>query len=75
MYKTLSFAFVNGGYWKVHQFNFVEGRPFTEQECLNKDAYVVLREDMAEMFFKSEDVVGTEDGNSGEGVHGYRRGA
>ena len=58
VYKTLSFAFVNGGYWKINQFHFIEGRPFTEQECLNKDAYVVLREDMAGMFFKREDVVG-----------------
>ena len=33
--KTFPFAFVNGGYWKVHQFNFVEGRSFSEQECLN----------------------------------------
>ena len=56
--KTFSFAFVNGGYWKVHQFNFVEGRSFTEQECLNRDAYVVLREDMAKTFFKSGHVVG-----------------
>lgn len=56
--KTFPFAFVNGGYWKVHQFNFVEGRSFTEQECLNKDAYVVLREDMAETFFKSGHAVG-----------------
>ena len=58
VYKTLSFAFVNGGYWKINQFHFIEGRPFTEQECLNKDAYVVLREDMAGMFFKRESVVG-----------------
>ena len=35
--KTLSFAFVNGGYWKINQFHFIVGRTFTEKECLNKD--------------------------------------
>ncbi|MEY8593375.1 ABC transporter permease [Butyricimonas hominis] len=56
--KMFAFAFVNGGFWKINQFDIVEGRAFTEQECLNQDAYVVLREDVANDLFKAMQAVG-----------------
>lgn len=56
--KSFSFAFVNGGYWKINKFDFIEGWAFTEQECLDKNSCVVLREDVANKFFKGRRAVG-----------------
>lgn len=58
IYRPVSIVFTNGGYWKMNQFDFVEGRPFTEQECKDKEALIVIRENIADMFFKGASAVG-----------------
>ena len=58
IYKNSYFAFVNGGYWKINQFDFIEGRAFTEEECQNKAAYAVVREDVANKFFRKGEAIG-----------------
>ena len=57
-YENMVFAFVNGGFWNVNQFRFVEGRPFTEEECKRKSKVIVLTEEVAWKFFRDKNVVG-----------------
>ena len=57
---------VDANFFKVYQFNFVYGRPFTQEECLNENNYIenatmpaVISRDIAEQAFgKDVDPVG-----------------
>lgn len=57
---------VDANFFKVYQFNFVYGRPFTQEECLNENYYIenatmpaVISRDIAEQAFgKDVDPVG-----------------
>lgn len=57
---------VDANFFKVYQFNFVYGRPFTQEECLNENYYsehavlpAVISRDIAEQAFgKDVDPVG-----------------
>ena len=57
---------VDANFFKVYQFNFVYGRPFTQEECLNENNYIenatmpaVISRDIAEQAFgKGVDPVG-----------------
>ena len=57
---------VDANFFKVYQFNFVYGRPFTQEECLNENNYIenatmpaVISRDIAEQTFgKDVDPVG-----------------
>ena len=50
--------FVNAGYWRINQFNFVKGRPFTENEYEKKEAVVILSDKMAKKVFNTGNVLG-----------------
>ena len=57
---------VDANFFKVYQFRFVYGRPFTQEECLNENNYIenatmpaVISRDIAEQAFgKGVDPVG-----------------
>ena len=52
---------VDGNFWKIYNFNFITGRPFTEEECLNTTRPpIVLSEKMARHLFGIIDVVDRE---------------
>ncbi|MDE6334985.1 MAG: ABC transporter permease, partial [Muribaculaceae bacterium] len=51
---------VDGNYWNMYDFNFVSGRPFTEEECLDATNRIVLSQRIAQKLFSSTDVVGRE---------------
>lgn len=57
-YKSVSLVFVNSDYWQINKFDFLEGRPFTEQDCLEKKALIVIKESIAKAFFKGDNVIG-----------------
>lgn len=51
-------SFVNGDYWKINQFDFIAGRPFTEEEVLSKKAVVILKKSFAKANFKADEIIG-----------------
>lgn len=51
---------VDGAYWDIYNFNFIEGKPFTEADCYSTERKVVLSRTMAHKIFDSTDVVGRE---------------
>ena len=57
-YKSVSLVFVNSDYWQINKFDFIEGRPFTEQDCLEKKALIVIKENIAKAFFKGKNAFG-----------------
>ena len=51
-------AYVDNGFWRVFNFNFLHGRPFTEADEHNPVA--VITASLAEKLYASTDVVGRE---------------
>jgi ABC-type antimicrobial peptide transport system permease subunit len=51
-------AFVNAGFWKVYDFDFVYGRPFTGEECANRRPVAVITENMSQSYFHIKNSVG-----------------
>ena len=50
---------VDGAFWNIYDFNFVTGRPFKEDECLDSNRPpIVLTRSSARKLFGSEDVEG-----------------
>ena len=50
---TLDVRYTDGNYWKVTDFDFLDGRPFTTQEVRNADRVCVINEHTARAFFGS----------------------
>jgi len=67
---TLDVRYTDGNFWKVTDFDFLEGRAFTGREVGNADRVCVINEHTARAFF------GTAQGVNGRdieiGVHRYR---
>jgi ABC-type antimicrobial peptide transport system permease subunit len=51
-------AFVNVGFWKIYDFDFVYGRPFTGEECTNRRPVAVITENMSQSYFNVKNGVG-----------------
>ena len=51
-------AFVNGDYWKINEFDFIAGRPFTEEEVVSKTPVVILKKGFVESNFKTDEILG-----------------
>ena len=58
--SSIELKVVNGDYWKINEFNFIKGRPFTEEEVVTKTKVAVISKHFAETNFKTEDVLGKE---------------
>lgn len=50
----------DGNFWKVYDFTFIKGGPFTEEECLGASPLMVITESFARRLLGSVDVVGRE---------------
>ncbi|MDR2139032.1 MAG: ABC transporter permease [Tannerella sp.] len=64
-------GFVNADFWKVYDFEFLYGRPFTEEECSNRRPVAVITEKMSQSYFNTKNGVGqkiTFQGNEYETV-------
>ena len=48
---TLDVRYTDGNYWKVTDFDFLDGRPFTTREVRNADRVCVINEHTARAFF------------------------
>ena len=53
-----SVNYVNVDYWNVFQFEFLEGRAFSQEEFENKQPVAVINKSMADILFKGESAVG-----------------
>ena len=52
--------YVDGNFWKVFSFDFINGRPFTEADLNTKKHIAVISESLAKKTFGSTDVVGRD---------------
>lgn len=57
---TIPVMRVDGNYWKMYDFNFLTGAPFTEEQCLDTTQRIVLSRSIAQQLFSDIDVVGGE---------------
>lgn len=55
----------DGNFWKIYDFKFIEGRPFTEEECMVTPPVIVITETLARKLFNTTDVVGRTVDNNG----------
>lgn len=58
---------VDGNYWQIYNFKFLEGKPFTEDDCLGTTRKMVISRRTANKIFGTTEAVGREigiDGNS-----------
>jgi ABC-type antimicrobial peptide transport system permease subunit len=51
-------GFVNADFWKIYDFDFLYGRPFTKEECINRKPAVIITESMSQSFFSTKNSVG-----------------
>jgi ABC-type antimicrobial peptide transport system permease subunit len=51
-------AFVNADFWKVYDFEFLYGRPFSAEDCINRKTAVVITESISQAWFNTVNSVG-----------------
>ncbi|MDR1581873.1 MAG: ABC transporter permease [Prevotellaceae bacterium] len=51
-------AFVNADFWKIFDFEFLYGRPFSKEDCTNRKTAVVITESMSHSYFNTGNSVG-----------------
>ena len=57
---TSNSKYVDGNFWKVFSFDFINGRPFTKADLNAKKHVAVISESLAKNTFGSTDVVGRD---------------
>ncbi len=58
---TVASKLVDGNYWRIFDFKFISGRPFTEEEALNTSVRpIVINESSARKVFGTPDTAGKE---------------
>ncbi len=50
--------YTDAGYWRINNYNFVSGRPFTQEEVDNGSEVVVIAQSIARKEFANEDALG-----------------
>ncbi|MBV7529708.1 ABC transporter permease [Chitinophaga sp. sic0106] len=51
----IAFRYVNGSFWNILDFDFLEGKPFDAQQVSNREKVTVITEDLRRQYF-GEDV-------------------
>lgn len=51
---------VDGAFWDIYHFKFIEGHPFTNADCESTERKIVLNRTTAHKVFGSTDVIGRE---------------
>jgi ABC-type antimicrobial peptide transport system permease subunit len=51
-------AFVNADFWKVFDFEFLYGKPFSKEDCINWKTAVVITENVSHSYFNTGNSVG-----------------
>lgn len=55
----------DANFWKIHKFTFLHGRPFSQQDIINKEKVCILSQKAALYFFQSTNIVGKMYNNFG----------
>lgn len=58
MFNTHTIKYTDSGFWKLFEFDFLEGRPFSQEEFSSGIAAAVISDELAKELFGSTDVVG-----------------
>lgn len=58
--RCINVRLCNGGYWQALDFDFIDGRPFTEAECQTNPDVVVISRSAARKILGTSDAVGRE---------------
>ncbi|MDR1416283.1 MAG: ABC transporter permease [Prevotellaceae bacterium] len=53
-----SVAFANADFWKVFDFEFLYGQPFSKEDCTNRKTAVVITESISQSYFNTANSVG-----------------
>ncbi|MDR1593775.1 MAG: ABC transporter permease [Prevotellaceae bacterium] len=56
-YPTFT-GFINADFWKIYDFDFLYGRPFTKEDCINRKPVIVITESMSQSYFNTKNGVG-----------------
>jgi ABC-type antimicrobial peptide transport system permease subunit len=51
-------AFVNADFWQLYNFEFLYGRPFSEEDCVNRKGAIVISESLSQTLFKTKNSIG-----------------
>ncbi len=51
---------VDGNFWKIYDFNFLEGTGFSNDDCLGNSNKIVITRSMAHTLFSTQEAVGRE---------------
>jgi ABC-type antimicrobial peptide transport system permease subunit len=51
-------AFVNADFWKIFDFEFLYGRPFSKEDCTTRKTAVVITESISQSYFNARNSVG-----------------
>jgi putative ABC transport system permease protein len=54
---VIEYKYTNADYWRVLEYKFLEGKPFSEKEIENADLVAVISEDTKKAYFGSEESV------------------
>jgi ABC-type antimicrobial peptide transport system permease subunit len=57
LYSTM-IGFVNASFWKMYDFDFHYGRPFTKEECSSRRPLAVITESMSQAYFNTKNGIG-----------------
>ena len=60
MFRTYTIYYTDPGFWKVFDFRFISGKPFTEADFISGLPRVVITNTLARKLFGSEDPIGKE---------------
>ncbi|MCC8153724.1 MAG: ABC transporter permease [Tannerellaceae bacterium] len=58
LYKSCHIKFADVGFWKVFNFHFLKGQPFSEADFLSAIPKAVVSDKLARELFGTEDVIG-----------------
>jgi ABC-type antimicrobial peptide transport system permease subunit len=51
-------AFVNADFWNVFDFEFLYGRPFSKEDCINRKTAIVITENVSDAIFNTKNSIG-----------------
>jgi ABC-type antimicrobial peptide transport system permease subunit len=51
-------GFVNADFWKMYDFDFLYGRPFTKEECTGRRPVAVITEGTSQSYFNTKNSIG-----------------
>ncbi|MDR1227228.1 MAG: ABC transporter permease [Prevotellaceae bacterium] len=51
-------SFANADFWRLYNFEFLHGRSFSEEDCMNRKNVIVISESLSHTMFKTKNSIG-----------------